>query len=789
MAEFWLSLQLDIMLALSGICCAMVFLLLMTRTLSPKRKAFLVALELSTFFILIFEHQAYMYEGETGTVAHAMVVLGNFVVYFLNTVMSFVFNMYVGTVLDEDTGENAPKRLRAAGICAFVSAGLLIINLFTGCVYTIDEANAYHRGWFFIVNYLLVFAGPLLDLTIVIQYRKKISKKLVKSFLLFIIVPIAAGIIQAAKYGVSLINMSLAVVSIFLYTFAYEDINDKISDEKESEVEHLKSDQMKIQNLFEQTIKAFVNAIDARVDYAEGHSVRVADYSYMLAQMNGKTDEECKEIYQAALLHDVGKIGISDEILKKEGNLTKEEIDAMRQEPMIGERILSGISEYPYLSLGAKYHMEKYDGSGFPKGLKGLEIPEAARIIAIAESYDSMTTRNSYREPLPQSVVREEFIKESGFKYDPLYTGIMLQLIDSDVDYQMKEETENVDTIFKNEFSCEEYRSAISYGIRIRREKKIIAFCASPVDEEKPYSSPAIIIFDSLDERVHDTERAIKDTRYTEFGEIWFDGHFVCSEARNIKLISLEQIEQDEDETYFIEIARNRDHVQLKLEGGGYRSEVVVALPDTSKYAYIGLTGENCHISSIEVEKTDKRVPEEEIPRIAEEINYINRLESDVPNVQIDSNRSDYSEGVKVKDGMSLIFHTMTLPSANLVWHCPFLLLYSADDGKVMGAGYKEHAMIRLDGEAQGGGSDSENKTEAVKGKEFTNWDAWKKLNRKGFECTVSFTRFKNKLITETENGGISITNITTLNDKKADVYVSITGDQVAITDIRIKNR
>lgn len=787
MAEFWLSLQLNIMLALSGICCAMAFLLLMTKVLTPKRKAFLVTLELSTFFILIFEHQAYMYEGEPGTTAYVMVCLGNFVVFFLNTVLSFVFNLYVWTVLIEDAGENAPKRLKAAAVFAILSGVFLIINLFTGWIYSVDASNMYHRGALFIINYLFVFMGPILDLTVVVQYRKKISKKLVKSFLLFIIVPIAAGIIQAVKYGVSLISMSLAVVSIFLYTFAYEDINDKVVDAKDSEVEHLKINQSKIENLFEQTIKAFVNAIDARVDYAEGHSVRVADYAYMLAQMNGKSEEECKDIYQAALLHDVGKIGIPDEILKKDSDLTEEEVDTMRQEPLIGERILSGISGYPGLLLGAKYHMERYDGSGFPVGLKGNEIPEAARIIAIAECYDSMTTRNSYREPLPQSVVREEFIKESGYKYDPLYTGIMLQLIDSDVDYQMKEETENVDTIFKNEFSCDEFRSAISYGIRIRPEKKIIAFSATPINEDEPFSSPAIIVFDSMDERVHDMDKAIKDTRYVEFGEVWFDGHFVCSGARNIKLISLEKIEQDEDETYFMEIARNRDHVQLKLEGKGYRSEVVLALPDSSKYAYIGLTGENCHISSIEVEKTNKRVPEDEIPRIAEEINYINRLESDIPNVQVDSVRSDYTEGVLIKDGMRMIFHTMSLPSANLVWHCPYLLLYTSDDMKVMGRGYKEYALIRLDGEVQGGGDFADNKTEVEKGEDFTNWESWKKLNRKGFECTVGFAWIKNKLITETVNGGISITNITTVHDKNKKIYVAITGDQVALTDIRIK--
>ena len=787
MLEFFQNFQLDLMLSLGGVCCVMVFLLIFTRVLSPRKKAILIAIEFSTFCILIFERQAYRYAGDAGQIADVMVRLSNFVVFFLNSVISFIFNLYLAEVVRSDCNIVIPKRLKLAGTFASASMILLVINLFTGWVYTIDPGNVYHRESLFYLNYALAFAGPLLDLTVIIQHRKKISPKILRSLLLFTMVPIAAGGVQALIYGLSIINISISVVSVFLYLFAYEDINDKIAAAQNTEMENLKTDQVKIQNLFEQTIKAFVNAIDARVDYAEGHSVRVADYSYMLAQMNGKSDDECKEIYQAALLHDVGKIGIPDEILKKEDNLSKEETDTMRQEPLIGERILSGISNYPHLSYGAKYHMERYDGSGFPGGLKGNEIPESARIIAVAEAYDSMTTRNSYREPLPQSVVREELIKESGFKYDPLYTSYMLQLIDSDVDYQMKEETENVDTIFKNEFTCEEYRSAISYGIRIRPEKKIIAFSATPIDEENPFSSPAIIVFDSLDERVHDTDRAIKDTRYSEFGEIWFDGHFVCSEARNMKLISLEEIEQDEEEIYFIEIARNRDHVQIKLEGKGYRSEVVIALPDSSKYAYIGLTGENCHISSIEVEKTGKKVPEDEIPRISEEINYINRLESDIPNVQIDSNRSDYTEGVKVTDGMRIIFHTMSLPSANLVWHCPFILLYTSDDGSVMGRGYKEYAMIRLDGEAQGGGDSSDNRNNVDKGKEFTTWENWKKLNRKGFECTVCFTKLKNKIITETENGGISITNITTIHDKDKEIYVSITGDQVALTDIRIR--
>ena len=166
-----------------------------------------------------------------------------------------------------------------------MSMALLVINLFTGWVYTIDSGNVYHREALFYFNYILAFSGPLLDLSVIIQHRKKISPKILRSLLLFTLVPIAAGGVQALLYGLSLINISISIVSVFLYVFAYEDINDKISAAQNTEMENLKTDQVKIQNLFEQTIKAFVNAIDARVDYAEGHSVRVADYSYMLAQI------------------------------------------------------------------------------------------------------------------------------------------------------------------------------------------------------------------------------------------------------------------------------------------------------------------------------------------------------------------------------------------------------------------------------------------------------------------------------------------------------------------------
>ena len=107
----------------------------------------------------------------------------------------------------------------------------------------------------------------------------------------------------------------------------------------------------------------------------------------------------------------MGKIGIPLNIINKEGKLTDEEYEIIKKHPVIGEEILSGISEYPYLSIAAHYHHERYNGRGYPRGLKGEDIPEIARIVAVADVYDAMTSKRSYRESIPQSKVREEIIK------------------------------------------------------------------------------------------------------------------------------------------------------------------------------------------------------------------------------------------------------------------------------------------------------------------------------------------------------------------------------------------
>ena len=135
----------------------------------------------------------------------------------------------------------------------------------------------------------------------------------------------------------------------------------------------------------------------------------------------------------------MGKIGIPDEIINKTGKLTAEEYDIIKQHSIIGYQILSQISEYPFLCDGARYHHEHYDGNGYPDGLKGHEIPELARILSVADAYDAMTSRRSYRDPLPQEEVRDELIRCAGTQFDPRYAKIMLKLMDEDENYLMRE--------------------------------------------------------------------------------------------------------------------------------------------------------------------------------------------------------------------------------------------------------------------------------------------------------------------------------------------------------------
>lgn len=192
----------------------------------------------------------------------------------------------------------------------------------------------------------------------------------------------------------------------------------------------LKRRQEEYQSIVEQALRTFANTIDAKDPYTNGHSMRVAAYSLEIARKLKLTKEEQEQIYCIALLHDIGKIGISDEILNKPGKLTPEEREIIKSHPTIGGEILKDFTSLPGISEGARYHHERYDGQGYNEGLKGEEIPFFARIICVADSYDAMSSARCYRSSMDKDSIVEELKRCSGKQFDPKIVEIMLEIIE-----------------------------------------------------------------------------------------------------------------------------------------------------------------------------------------------------------------------------------------------------------------------------------------------------------------------------------------------------------------------
>ncbi|MBR2864093.1 HD-GYP domain-containing protein [Candidatus Saccharibacteria bacterium] len=301
------------------------------------------------------------------------------------------------------------------------------------------ENNTYIRSNFNFVAYVFPLSALLIELIALIKYRRNLSKRMLLPLIIFVVLPMWAGIMQFFIHGVSITGMTIVVMTVVLYCFSVFDTNEIVEQARQRELDILKEKQEMSEMMISQTTSALAEAIDAKDKYTQGHSRRVAEYSVMIAKIAGKSREECDELYLIALLHDVGKIGIPDNIINKEGRLTDEEYAVIKTHPSIGRDILSKINISPQLAIGASFHHERYDGKGYPFGLKGEEIPELARIIACADAYDAMASKRSYRDVLPKEVIRAEFEKNLGKQFDPRFGKIMIGLIDSDRDYEMRE--------------------------------------------------------------------------------------------------------------------------------------------------------------------------------------------------------------------------------------------------------------------------------------------------------------------------------------------------------------
>jgi HD-GYP domain-containing protein (c-di-GMP phosphodiesterase class II) len=170
-----------------------------------------------------------------------------------------------------------------------------------------------------------------------------------------------------------------------------------MASELEEHIRRLKRAAAENKDLFEGTARALATAIDAKDPYTRGHSVRVNRYAVMLAGYCGLTEQQIADIHVSSLLHDVGKIGVDDNILKKPGLLTPAEFDIMKQHTVVGAAIMSPIHQMKNIIPGLRSHHERWAGGGYPDNLSGDDIPLMARIIAVADAFDAMTTDRPYQ--------------------------------------------------------------------------------------------------------------------------------------------------------------------------------------------------------------------------------------------------------------------------------------------------------------------------------------------------------------------------------------------------------
>lgn len=198
--------------------------------------------------------------------------------------------------------------------------------------------------------------------------------------------------------------------------------------------EELKEKNDELEKAYLESIQTLRYTVEAKDSYTRGHSDRVSEFSVLIGKYLGLSDEDLNTLRIGGLFHDIGKIGVPDAVLLKEGKLTDDEYSAIKNHPSIGKQILQNSSVFKDMIPIVYHHHEKFDGTGYPEGLKGKDIPLFARITAVADTFDAMTTKRSYRNALPLDVVRAEIERVSGTQFDPQIASVFLDIFDHHYD-------------------------------------------------------------------------------------------------------------------------------------------------------------------------------------------------------------------------------------------------------------------------------------------------------------------------------------------------------------------
>lgn len=409
------------------------------------RKITLILIELSVGILLCMDATAWAFRGVLGTVGYYAVTISNFMVFAFSYVVGMWYSAYVISYVFPETltpknfflplGKNKlPLMYYVAVWSSLAGIMITVLTQFTGFLYYIDPMNLYHRSSMYPTGLFVGMVPTLADFIILIEHRKKIQKRVFKSLLSYIILPAAGMVALIFIYGISFVNIGIGISSMYIFfvTVREQDMA-------------LYEDAQIITSMQEGIIMDFANMVECRDKNTGDHIKRTSLYVKTIADemMRKKiyrdelTQRLINNMVKSAPLHDIGKIKISDSILNKPGKLTDEEFEVMKTHTTEGMKILSKTllsttgSGYLKESIDMAWcHHEWWNGKGYPRGLKGEEIPLSARIMAVADVFDALLSRRSYKEPLPFDKAISIVKNESGTHFDPLVVAAFLNTAD-----------------------------------------------------------------------------------------------------------------------------------------------------------------------------------------------------------------------------------------------------------------------------------------------------------------------------------------------------------------------
>lgn len=307
----------------------------------------------------------------------------------------------------------------------------------------INQASHYTYGKYFVTAFILPYIVYVMAFAILIIHFSAFAKSERIYLTFYLTFPLIAQILQVTLSKILLFNPAVTLCLIILILFVQGqrefEMEKRLNDIAQDENESLEKIRKRQEDLNHQLIDTLCGAVEAKDLYTRGHSLRVAQYAREIMYRLGGDEKAQQEVYYIGILHDIGKISVKDEIINKNGKLTDEEYEQIKLHTVAGFQILRGVDIIPDLAIGARWHHERYDGKGYPNGLAGENIPLIARIISVADAYDAMTSNRSYHTIMPQAKVREQIVQGMGTQFDPKIAQIMLDMIDEDMQYEMKQ--------------------------------------------------------------------------------------------------------------------------------------------------------------------------------------------------------------------------------------------------------------------------------------------------------------------------------------------------------------